>query len=67
LSHCCIIASLKLFQIIGSGGGDPTLSKTDLVEEAYQIIGKVIKESFPEGKKIGISEMLKWVVETLEL
>ena len=61
--HSCIHSSFKIFAV---GGVSATADK-EYGEEAFERMMKLIKEAFPEGMKVTISDMLKWSVGTLEI
>ena len=62
LMHTCIHSSFKIFAVGGLSQADKEFG-----EEAYERTVELVKESFPEGMKVTISDMLKWAVGTLEL
>ena len=50
----CIGAMTKMFAVTDSG------------EEAFEQLAKLTRQSFPDGMKVTVSEMLKWGTTQLE-
>lgn len=61
--HSCIHATFKIFAV----GGISATADKEYGEEAFERMMRLVKETFPEGMKVTISDMLKWSVGTLEI
>ncbi len=62
LVYTCVSASYKIFSIggIATRADDSNIQQHETNEKMLQLI----RETFPEGMKISISDMLKWAVGT---
>ena len=60
--YTCVSASYKIFSIggIATRADDSNIQQHETNEKMLQLI----RETFPEGMKISISDMLKWAVGT---
>ncbi|CDW81648.1 UNKNOWN [Stylonychia lemnae] len=65
LANTCIGASFKIFSI--GGLGQSNYETNVQTQETNERMLKLIKESFPDGMRIHISDMLKWASGTQDI